>query len=43
MFFTLIKYPEVENFLKKKNSIIYLYLLSFIYILMRVFKTIYLV
>ena len=43
MFFTLIKYPEVENFLKKKKSIIYLYLLSFIYILMRVFKTIYLV
>jgi hypothetical protein len=43
MFFTLIKYPEVENFLKKKNSIIYLYLLSFIYILMRVFKTIYLI
>ena len=43
MFFTLIKYPEVENFLKKKISIIYLYLLSFIYILMRIFKTIYLV
>ena len=43
MFFTLIKYPEVENFLKKKNNIFYLYLLSFIYILMRVFKTNYLV
>jgi len=43
MFFTLIKYPEVENFLKKKNNILYLYLLSFIYILMRVFKTNYLV
>ena len=43
MFFTLIKYPEVENFLKKKNNIFYLYLLSFIYILMRVFKANYLV
>ena len=43
IFFTLIKYPEVENFLKKKNNIFYLYLLSFIYILMRVFKTNYLV
>ena len=43
MFFTLIKYPEVENFLKKKNNIFYLYFLSFIYILMRVFKTNYLV
>jgi len=43
MFFTLIKYPEVENFLKKKNNILYLYLLSFIYILMRVFKISYLV
>jgi len=43
MFFTLIKYPEVENFLKKKNNILYLYLLSFIYILMRVFKINYLV
>jgi hypothetical protein len=42
MFFTLIKFPEVENFLKKKNNILYLYLLSFIYILMRVFKTNYL-
>ena len=26
MFFTLIKYPGVENFLKKKNNILYLYL-----------------
>ena len=43
MFFTLIKYPEVENFLKKKKNILYLYLLSFIYILMRVFKINYLV
>ena len=43
MFFTLIKYPGVENFLKKKNNILYLYLLSFVYILMRVFKNIYLV
>jgi hypothetical protein len=43
MFFTLIKFPEVENFLKKKNNILYLYLLSFIYILMRVFKINYLV
>ena len=43
MFFTLIKYPGVENFLKKKNSIFYLYLLSVIYILMRVFKINYLV
>jgi len=43
MFFTLIKYPEAENFLKKKNNIFYLYFLSFIYILMRVFKTNYLV
>tara|TARA_B110000503_G_C6797664_1_gene269793 strand:- start:32 stop:475 length:444 start_codon:yes stop_codon:yes gene_type:complete len=43
MFFTLIKYPEVENFLKKKNNILYLYLLSVIYILMKVFKINYLV
>jgi hypothetical protein len=43
MFFTLIKYPEVENFLKKKSNILYLYLLSIIYILMRVFKINYLV
>ena len=43
MFFTLIKYPGVENFLKKKNNILYLYLLSVIYILMRVFKINYLV
>jgi hypothetical protein len=43
LFFTLIKYPEVENFLKKKNNIFYLYFLSFIYILMRVFKINYLV
>jgi len=38
IFFTLIKYPEVEIFFKKKNNILYLYLLSFIYILMRVLK-----
>jgi len=43
LFFTLIKYPEIENLLKKKNNILYLYLLSFIYILMRVFKINYLV
>ena len=43
MFFTLIKYPEVENFLRKKNNILYLYLLSVIYILMKVFKISYLV
>jgi len=43
MFFTLIKYPGVENFLKKKNNILYLYLFSVIYILMRVFKINYLV
>ena len=43
IFFTLIKYPGVENFLKKKNNILYLYLLSVIYILMRVFKINYLV
>ena len=43
MFFTLIKYPEVENLLKKKKNILYLYLLSFTYILMRVFKINYLV
>ena len=43
MFFTLIKYPGVENFLKKKNNIFYLYLLSVTYILMRVFKINYLV
>ena len=43
MFFTLIKYPGVENLLKKKNNIFYLYLLSVIYILMRVFKIYYLV
>ena len=38
MFFTLIEYPQVESFLKKKNNIFYLYLLSLIYILMRIFK-----
>ena len=43
MFFTLIKYPEVENLLKKKKNIFYLYFLSFTYILMRVFKINYLV
>jgi len=43
MFFTLIKYPGIENFLKKKNNILYIYLLSVIYILMRVFKINYLV
>ena len=43
MFFTLIKYPEVEIFFKKKNSILYLYCLSLIYILMRIFKINYLV
>ena len=43
MFFTLIKYPGVEKFLKKKNNILYLYLFSVIYILMRVFKINYLV
>jgi len=43
MFFTLIQYPKVENLLKKRNNILYLYLLSFIYILMRVFKINYLV
>ena len=43
MFFTLIKYPGVENFLKKKNNIFYLYLLSVIFILIRVFKINYLV
>ena len=43
MFFTLIKCPGIENFLKKKNNIFYLYLLSVIYILMRVFKINYLV
>ena len=43
MFFTLIKYPGIESFLKKKNNIFYLYLVSVIYILMRVFKINYLV
>jgi hypothetical protein len=38
MFFTLIKYPGVENFLKKKSNIFYLYFLSAIYILMRIVK-----
>ena len=28
IFFTLIKYPGVENLLKKKNNIFYLYFLS---------------
>ncbi len=41
MFFTLIKYPEVKNFFKKKNNILYLYLLSLIYISMRTFKSYY--
>lgn len=43
MFFTLIKYPEAENFLKKKNNIFYIYCLSLIFILMRIFKINYLV
>ena len=43
IFFTLIKYPGVENLLKKKSNIFYLYVLSFIYILMRVFKINYLI
>jgi hypothetical protein len=43
MFFTLIKYPKVENLLKSRSNILYLYLLSFIYILMKVFKISYLV
>jgi len=43
IFFTLIKYPATENFLKKKNNIFYLYLWSFIFILMRIFKNNYLV
>ena len=38
MFFTLIKYPGVESFLKKKSNIFYLYFLSAIYILMRIAK-----
>ena len=42
IFFTLIKYPGIENFLKKKNNILYIYLLSVIYILMRAFKIKYL-
>ena len=42
IFFTLIQYPGVENFLKKRKNIFYLYLLSFIYILMRIFKIRYL-
>jgi len=43
LFFTLIKYPEVESFLKKRKNIFYLYFLSFTYILMKVFKINYLV
>jgi hypothetical protein len=43
MFFTLIKCPEMKIFFKKKNNILYLYFLSLIYILMRVFKINYLV
>ena len=38
LFFTLIKYPGVENFLKKKSNIFYLYFLSTIYIFMRIVK-----
>jgi hypothetical protein len=38
LFFTLIKYPGVENFLKKKSNIFYLYFLSAIYIFMRIVK-----
>ena len=38
IFFTLIKYPGVESFLKKKSNIFYLYFLSAIYILMRIAK-----
>ena len=43
IFFTLIQYPTIENFLKKKNNIFYLYLWSLIFILMRVLKINYLV
>ena len=41
IFFTLIKYPEIKNFFKKKNNILYLYFLSLIYISMRTFKSHY--
>ena len=43
IFFTLIKYPGVENLLKKKSNIFYLYFLSVIYILMRIVKISYFV
>ena len=43
IFFTLIKYPGVENLLKKKSNIFYLYFLSVVYILMRIVKTGYFV
>ena len=43
IFFTLIKYPRIENLLKKKSNIFYLYFLSAIYILMRIIKISYFV
>jgi hypothetical protein len=41
IFFTLIKYPGVENLIKKKSNIFYLYFLSIIYILMKIIKISY--
>ena len=43
MFFTLLKNVGEKSFLKNKLNVIYLYVLSLIYIFMRVFKIIYLV
>ena len=43
MFFTLFSNVDASNFLKKKINLIYIYALSIIYILMRLYKIQYLV
>ena len=40
IFLTLIKYPDIKSLLQKKTNIFYFYLMSLIYILMRIFKNI---
>ncbi len=43
IFFTLFHSVDAENFLKKKKNLIYIYVLSIIYISMRLYKNQYLV
>tara|TARA_B110000037_G_C17071322_1_gene486000 strand:+ start:364 stop:1620 length:1257 start_codon:yes stop_codon:yes gene_type:complete len=43
MFFTLFSNVDAENFLKKKINLVYIYILSIIYILARLYKNQYLV